>query len=141
MHQGFQVFGVLFQFAANENIFARFLEGFFKEVVADRLGDEVGGVVLQAFDGEVHVAVAGDHDDLGFGVALLEAAQQGDAVQAGHLDVGEHDVRLLVVKNAQGLLAVFGGQNGVAAVGQRNTEDLADPFLVIYQKQFGFHGN
>ena len=61
----------------------------------DRLGEVVGRPLLDGLDGGLHVAVAGDDDHLGVGAAPAGLAEDGQAVQVGHLQVGEDDVAVV----------------------------------------------
>jgi hypothetical protein len=133
LHQVLQFFGVLPQLPAHADPLARPLQGDFENFVVDRLGDEIGGVVFEALDGKVHVAVAGEHDHFGVRAFGLDVPQELDAVHAGHFDVGQHDGRRELPEHPQGLRPVFGRRDRVAGVREGDAEHRADPGLVIHQ--------
>ena len=136
----FEILGVLLELATQDDLFLHALKGRVEDVVVDGLGDEVGGVVLQAADGEIHVAVAGDHDDFGFGRFGLDLLEELKPVHDRHLDVGEHDGGLYGIKEFQGLGAVFGGVDLIAQVGEEHAEETADVLLVVDEQQAFAHG-
>ena len=65
-----------------------------QRVGLDRLLDEAVRARLHRLDRLRHAAVAGDDDDLGVGVDLLELAQQLEAVDVRQHHVGDDDVGL-----------------------------------------------
>ena len=147
LHQAFgllldpllQVFGVLPELPAHGDAFPGPLQGDLQHVVVDGLGDEVGRLELEALDGEIDIAVAGDHDDFGLRPLRFDGAQKPDPVQPRHLDVGENDVRHDAAERLQGLQAVFGRQHVEAAVRQGNAQHPADTLLVVRQQQGVVH--
>src|SRR5436309_3353674 len=64
----------------------------------DRLGEVVGGALLDGLDGGLDVAVAGDNDDLGVGQRLLGLTDDGEAVHVLHEEVGEDDIVLFLLE-------------------------------------------
>jgi hypothetical protein len=63
-----------------------------EEIVGiERLDDVVVGPFAQALAHGFQGLEAGHHDDLDVGVELLEALEQLDAGEPGHLDVGQHE--------------------------------------------------
>ena len=60
--------------------------------MSDRLLQIMGRALLDRLDGRLHVAVAGDDDDLGVGQFLLGLAEDSQTVHVGHAKIGEHDV-------------------------------------------------
>ena len=111
-------------------------------LVAERLGDEVEGPELHRLDGHGNAAVGGHHDHFDVGQrALLDALEQLDAVDVGHLQVGHDDVEPLRFELAQGFGAVGRGDHLVAlacqVVGQGDPLDL---FVVDDQDSHGCTG-
>jgi hypothetical protein len=67
------------------------------EVLAiDRLLDVVVRAAAERLDGEVVLAVTGDQQGGGLRPQGLDLVQQGETVHAGHLDVGDDGVEVLV---------------------------------------------
>ena len=66
------------------------------------LGEEVVHLSAQGLHGGVQVGEGGDHDHLHPGVALLDGAQHLHAVDALHLEVGDHHVEPLLGQPLQG---------------------------------------
>ncbi len=138
-YQVFQILGVSPQLRTHADTIVGPLEGNLQDIVVDGLGDEIGGLQLQALDSQIHVSVAGEHDHFrvrAFGLDLLE---QVDAVHDGHLDVGENDGRAVLPENRQRLLAVLRGEHLVADVHEGDTQNFPDAFLIIDQQDFLFH--
>jgi len=126
---------VLAHALAQDDLVLRAFEGDFEEFRSGRLGDEVAGVELEPLHGHVHVAVAGDQDDLGVRAFGLDAAQQFQAVHAGHPHIGKHDGRAFAAEDLQGLIAIGGHEHLVAHVGQGDADHLADAGFVV-DKQY-----
>ena len=77
-------------------------EGFFEEVQSA----ETGGL-----DGHLNVGLAGDENDGSLHAGFLEFFKQVEAGFAGHDDVGEDEVEMVVADQ-------FGGAEGVVADGR-----------------------
>src|SRR5581483_11906482 len=77
------------------------------------LEDVAGGAGGEGLEDAVVILVDCQHDNDHFGMALFEAGDAFDAVDAGHVDVHEDDVRAVVGQAAQG---VGGGGVGADAV-------------------------
>ena len=100
-------------------------------VDVDRLGQVVGGARAHGRDRGLDRAERGHHDHRQVGVALAQACQQLDAVHAGHLQVGEHQVGRELLQLAQRLEPVGGGLDLVALVAQELGERGARVDLVV----------
>ena len=61
-------------------------------VVVERLGDVVEGAFAHGRDRRRHAAVGGEQDDRQGGAGGAQSAQQLDAVEVRHLEVGHHHV-------------------------------------------------
>ena len=97
----------------------------------NRFGNEIGGLVFQALDGQGHVPVTGDHDHFRIRVGMFDPFQQLDPVDPRHFDIGHDDLRTGGIINLQGLFAVFRRVDGITHVSQRNLEHIANiPFIV-----------
>ena len=97
--------------------------------IAERLGEEVERPELPGLDGQGDAAV-GRHDDhfrIGHMVAL-DALEELDAVELGHLQVGHDDVVVPGEELLQGLDPVRRGDHlmalGLQVLGQRDPLDL-----------------
>ena len=85
-----------------------------------RLGEIVGGALLDGLDGGLHVAMAGDHHHLGLRGLLPGLAQNGESVQVGHLEVGQDDVEI-----------ILGQQAGAFLAADSDGAFVADPFQAL----------
>ena len=85
-----------------------------------RLGQVVGGALLDGLHGRLHVAVAGDHHHLGVRRFLLRLAQNRQAVQVRHLQIGQDDVEF-VLGDEPGAFRAAGGDGAF----------VADPFEAL----------
>ena len=92
---------------------------------------EIEGAGPHGFDGHGHVAMAGDEDDLGGQGALADGAQEVEAGQAGHADIGEDDVGPDIVEHGQGLGGVGGDMGGEAGEAEPLFEGGAHHFFVV----------
>ena len=72
------------------------------------LGDVVGRAGPEGLDGDFLAAVRGHQDHGEAGIFLADALDQGQAVHAGHLEVGQDDGRRLAGDRLERLLAVAG---------------------------------
>jgi len=87
------------------------------------LGEVVGGAgfdeeaedagVVDGVDGVAHVGVAGDHHADAVGLELADLAEELDAVDAGHFEVGEDDGEGAVAQGGEGEVGAFGGEDVV----------------------------
>ena len=66
----------------------------FKKIEIDRLGDEEDCAVFFCPPATLLITIGRYHDDRQIRPALLDLAQQREAVHAGHIDIGEHDDEL-----------------------------------------------
>ena len=90
----------------------------------------------------MNVVDGGEHDDGHAGVVGADVVEQGEAVGAGHHDVGEDEVVVGVLLEARyGLFCAFGHGCGVAAAFEQRCDNAADGFFIVdYQDSFLRHG-
>ena len=71
-----------------------------------------------------------------------DVVEQGEAVGAGHHNVGEDEVVVGVLLEAcYGLWGAFGEGCGVAALFEQSGDEAADGFFIVdYQDSFLWHG-
>ena len=100
-------------------------------VEVQRLLHEVEGALLDAVHGRVDVGVAGDHDDGGLDAVGDELLKDFGPVHAGHLDVAEDGVVLLLFRHFTGVGAVFGRVHLVIFHLQDLLEGVADGAFVV----------
>ena len=98
--------------------FAGTMEGGDHVGEVEGLDEVVVGAELHGFDGAIDHVVGAHHEDDGGGRGLFHLAQDVDAVHAGHDDVEEGEVGLLVLENADGIFAGVGGEDVEALVAQ-----------------------
>ena len=109
----------------------RALEHRQQRVGLDRLLDEAVRPRLHRLDRLDHAAVAGDDDDLGVGVDLLELPQQLEAVGVRQHHVGHDDVGLPGLEDLLAARADHRGPDFVALVLEQDLEPLDHRRLVV----------
>jgi hypothetical protein len=92
-------------------------QGNFENIIVYGFGDEINGAVFEALYRQVHITVAGNHNDFGIGIFVFYFAQQFNAVHHRHFNIGQDDGRIFPAKYLQGLPAVFGREYLIAAIG------------------------
>ena len=108
-------------------------------VLLQGLGQVVEGALAHRVDGAVDGPVGGHQDDEGRGLQLEDLAQQLDAVEVGHLQVGEDDVEGAALGGLEGLAAVAGGGGLVALRLQDHLQDVALAALVVDDEDPALH--
>ena len=108
--------------------------------VVHRRGEKVGSVELEALDGQIQVAVPGQHDHFNVAVRFLDDFQQINAGAAGHFDIGKDDVRAFFREPGQSLIHTGGGDDRVPGIRERNPQNIPDALLVVHQKKRFIHG-
>ena len=129
-----QMFGVAADLFAQGVLFGGTFQRVLQQVVVDGLGDEVRRAEAQAFDGVVHVAVPGDHDDLRVGILVAYPFEQGQAVHARHTDVGDHDGEGIGGERLQRFAGALGGVDVIAEIPDQGPEDMADAGFIINEQ-------
>ena len=61
----------------------------------DRFGDEVTGPGANRGDGDIQVAIAGEHNDRKLGPSRAQLSAQLDAAHARQVDIRNHDAEVL----------------------------------------------
>ena len=109
----------------------RLLELVEQPLGVDRLLEEVERAGLHRLDRPRNVALPGDDDDLGFGVELLELADQLDAVDVGQHHVGDDRVGPPGPEDLLAARADEGGSHLVARVLEQDLQPLGHRRLVV----------
>ena len=112
----------------------RVLHGRQEIPLPDRLLKVAEGPVLERLDGRVHPGVAGDQQDGHVEVSPADLPQELDAVDAGHVDVRQHDLVLVRVDEAERLPAVGRGVDLPAGLGQHGNQHLEHRRLVVHDQ-------
>jgi CheY-like chemotaxis protein len=99
-------------------------------VGVERLGDVVVGAEVEAL-GLVGGRALGREQDHRHRPALTQLAHDLDAVEVGHHDVQQDDVRPDLLRLLEGLLATVGGDDAEALLRQRDGHELGDSRLVV----------
>jgi len=107
------------------------LQGVGQGRAIERFDEVLGGAQLHRVDGGLHVDDARDHHDLLLGVPLLHAVDEIVAVHTGHHEIGEDDVEVTLLDDAQGLFAARGRDHFVALFREQPFEQLAEVALVV----------
>ena len=89
----------------------------------ERLRQVVVGAVPQTEDGGIHRRVAGDEHDGRLRLLALDGAQEVEAREAGHLDVGDHQIERLRRDQRQRLLGRGRLTDGAAVGGERGHQE------------------
>ena len=106
-----------------------------QRVELKRLGDEVGGALLDRVDGVLHRAEAGDDDRDDVGIALERGVEDGAAVDAGQPEVGDDDVEREIGEPRERFLAARRLLDDEAVVGQPFGDGLTQRRLVVDEQQ------
>jgi len=77
------------------------------------------------------VAGDGDHAVLQMRVPAREFGIKGGAVEARHLEVGQHEIERLGIEAAQRIQAVVGQRDVVAGRGEDVAQDFGDVHLIV----------
>ena len=136
----FKVVSMLPQPGAHGYAFVRAVQGNFQHIVVDGLGNEICSVFLDALDGKVHVAMAGEHYHFRFRRFLLDALEKVKAAQTRHLDICKDNMGPDFIKDAQGFLAAGGGVHTVPHICQRQSENGSDAVFIVYEQYDMLHG-
>ena len=102
-----------------------------QRVGLDRLLDEAVRAGLHRLDGLGHAAVAGDDDDFGIGMDLLELPEQLQPVGVRQQHVGDDDVRLPGLEDFFAAGADHRGADFVALVLEQDLEPLDHRRLIV----------
>ena len=109
-----------------------------QRVELERLGDEVGGALLDGVDGVLHGAVAGDDDGDDVRVALERRVEDRAAVDAGQAEVGNEDVEGELGEPLQRLFAAAGLLDDEAMVGEALGDGFAERRFVVDESRCAF---
>jgi hypothetical protein len=115
----------------------RLLDDLVDLVAVEGLLQVVEGAELDGLDGRIDGAVGGQQDHREVRLVQGQGAQQADAVEVGHAQVGDHDVegaRRGRAYAGQGGGAVGLGVDLVALLPQQRPEDLAQVGFVVDQE-------
>ena len=104
-----------------------------QRVELKRLGDEVGGALLDRVDGILHRPESGDH--VAVGVALAGGIEHAAAVVAGAPLVGDEDVEGEGAEPLQRFFAARHLLDVEAVIGQAFGDRLAQRPLVVHDQQ------
>ncbi len=97
----------------------------------DRLLDEVVGAALHRVDRGVDRRIGGHHHDPGRGGGGAHVVEEGQAVEARHPEIGEHDRRLHGADQLESAEGVLRGDDLVALSTQQPGQRRAGPRLVV----------
>ena len=106
-------------------------------LAAEGLGEEVVGAVLHRLHRFLDGAEGGEEDDVDVGRDRLGRAQQLEAGEARHLEVGDDEVDAAGLEALERGAAVGGEHDAVALARQRALEALAQPGIVVGDQQRG----
>ena len=119
------------QLAAQPDHLARSLDGLQQALEVERLLQEVLRAQLHRLDGDLDLAVGGDHDHRRAGVLAPDAVEQGQARAVRQVDVQEHDVGLAGIQHLARLGQIAGLEGLVAGIAQRLADERAGGLFVV----------
>ncbi len=105
-----------------------------KLVRRKRLEQEAGRTGAQGIDRRFHTAVASDHDARDIGIQVLDGAEQLDAVQARHHDVGEDEVERFSNREVDGLVRALGAPDEIPRPRQTRSGGIDDRTFIVDKK-------
>ena len=91
--------------------------------------------MLDGLQGGFQIGAAGHEDDGNVGVALAHRAQELDAGDARHADVGEDRVVAVLLEHAQGGLAVLRDFDLESIGTEGSREDAAQPLVIVGEQE------
>jgi hypothetical protein len=109
-------------------------------VGGERLLDHVGSALAHRLDGVGDRAIAGQHHDVGRGIAAAEAPQHRQAVGARQVEVQEDEVEAAMLDPPGAVFGRTGGFDVQAFALQQRAEALADPLFVVDDQDAGETG-
>jgi len=106
---------------------------------AEGFGDVVVGAGIEGFNLGVLLIAHRENEDGGTALAA-DGAAEFDTAHTGHGQIGDDQVRIPLLDEAQSLFRIVGGTDVVALGRQRGAQDARDlNFIVDYEDAFG-HG-
>ncbi len=102
-----------------------------------RLGEIVDGTFTHGAHGTVDVGV-GRHQQHGdLRILLADSSQQGQAIHAPHLDIGDHHIKALARQSQQGAFAAVRFTTLVAAEQECIHQRFAQAIVIFYDQNTG----
>ncbi len=125
-------------FALQPRRFERPSDDMNEPVGLERLLDEVVGALLDRGDRGFDSAVSGDHHDGNVGVLALDRVEHLDAIETAALqpDVQHDKLRAPLANGSKHAVAIAGDTGVVTFVAQDPGNEIANVFLVVYDKDF-----
>ena len=108
-----------------------FADGLIQLILIQRLEQVVFHTQLYSFLGEGEFPEGGENDAPYLRIALAHLVKQGDTVQIGHLNVGDHKIYRIGSQNIQRFQTIMGGEDFFNAIG--------GPIHIILQGVDYFH--
>ena len=127
----FKEFCVVLKFFSGGVTFFCALKGQVQGMVADRLGDKIGGIELKGLDGEIHFRESGTDDDLDVRIELLDRLQNLETVHSRHSDIRDYDSGKRLTTTFETGCPIQGGCYLVAVVAQGEIHDIQNIFFII----------
>ena len=111
----------------------------FRALLMDRMtlsmdrgfSNQIKGTELGGFNGCFDGAVPGDDDDLNVGVAFFNLLQCFDAIDSGHPDIQQHQVRRFFVDYFQCFISIGCGDDLKSFIRQEAAEGFEDGGFVV----------
>lgn len=109
-------------------------------VQVERLHQELGGPFTHGRDDSGHVVERCHEYDVGIAASLTQEAKESNAVEVGHADIGQNDIRAFACDAGERGLGAVGGCHRRGFVRKRFSEGFADYVVVIHdEKTASFH--
>ena len=113
------------------DLLERLLDRHAEEFELERLAEVIEDVVVKRLDRRFGAGVAGDDNDQGAGVMLVDVADEGEAVDVVHAQVGDDDRGGVVLEPGDGVAAAIGGGGPVTGTVEQAAQRIGHAALVI----------
>src|SRR3990172_8496015 len=102
------------------------------------LGQVIVGAELHRLDGAVNLGVAREHHHLGSHPATAKPSQGFHSSEAGHSEIKEHHIEILLVQDLESLLPVVDGDHRAATLREFPLhEDSGRLFIIDHEHLYG----
>ena len=120
------------------------VDGNFQIVQVDRLHQEIKRPAVHGHTNIIEIPVSRNHDGLQFALKFRNFAQQGQAIHAGHVDIGEHDLNIsILLEVMQCFNAIAGHFKYIGPFTNLFSELLPDQYgqvgFIVNYEYFGWH--
>ena len=130
-NQRFEIFSIRFELVSHVYLIVGALQRNFEHIVVYRFRYEVRRIEFETLDGQVHVTVAGDHDDLGIRTLLFNDSQKLNTIDTRHFNIRKNNLRCRFSEELKGFFAIVCQKHLIPRILEGNAKDLSDTGLVV----------